>query len=49
VFSGLEPSSYQVLVDAFDASGQERVNAFCEGTVQVGLTVDASCQVKVVQ
>jgi hypothetical protein len=49
VFSGLEPSTYQVLVDAFDASGQERVNAFCEGTVRAGLTVDASCQVKVVQ
>jgi hypothetical protein len=49
VFPGLEPSSYQVLVDAFDASGQERVNAFCEGTVEVGLTVDASCQVKVAQ
>ncbi len=46
LFPGLEPATYQVLVDAFDASGQERVNAFCEGTVQVGLTVDAACQVK---
>ena len=43
VFSGLQPASYQVLVDAFDSTGQERLNAFCEAVVQVGQTADAVC------
>jgi len=46
LFSGLVPSSYQVLVDAFDATGKERLNAFCEGVVQAGRTCDVDCQVK---
>ena|GEM_PF-683491 len=46
VFTGLAPASYQVLVDAFDSSGLERLNAFCEGVVRVGATVDAVCQVR---
>ncbi|HQB43062.1 MAG TPA: hypothetical protein PLV85_05625 [Polyangiaceae bacterium] len=46
VFPGLEPTTYQVLIDAFDSSGRERLNAFCEGQVQPGQIVDVHCQIK---
>lgn len=45
VFSGLEPSSYQVVVDGFDGEGQERLSAFCEGAVKAGVATTVDCQV----
>jgi hypothetical protein len=45
IFSGLEPSSYQVVVDGFDGAGQERVSAFCEGAVKAGVATTVECQV----
>ena len=48
MFHRLKPASYQVLVDAFDAAGRERMNAFCVGSVRVGVVSDVDCWAKTV-
>lgn len=45
VISGLDPASYQVVVDGFDGAGEERLSAFCEGTVKAGVATTVGCQV----
>jgi hypothetical protein len=45
VFGNLEPSSYQMAVEAFDHDGHESLRAFCEGVVRPGETSIPECQV----